>query len=236
MVTLVAQSSVNTVAIENTDFGTLILNLQPWGSYQLDAGYSANSFTIEYPLFVQLKFDGANFSYGLVDPVTVWPTGGVVHTLTSTGVTAYTITGLNLDLAAINANPNLLNSLFKYATMIGSSDADFLDGSGGHDTINGAGGADTITGGPGDVLTGGGTGDGDQFVFGRNFGKNIITDFQAGDTIQLPHSMFHNFAAVKAHEHVDSHHHLVIAEGTSSITFLTLHHARSLTHGEVMFA
>jgi Ca2+-binding RTX toxin-like protein len=231
---LVAQTSVNTSAIESTDFGTLILNLQYWGSYQLDMGYSATSFTLEYPLFVQLQFGGANFSYNFVDVVTIWPTGGVVHSLKSSGVTVYTITGLNIDLATINANPNLLNSLFKHATMIGSSDVDFLDGSAGHDTINGNGGADTITGGPGDVLTGGGTGDGDQFVFGRHFGKNIVTDFHAGDTIVLLRSEFHTFGGVKAHEHVDSHHHLVIADGTSSITFDTLHHRSSLTHAEVV--
>jgi serralysin len=61
---------------------------------------------------------------------------------------------------------------------------------------------DKINGGPGnDYLTGGAGSD--TFEFAPNFGKDVITDFQAAgtghDVIQLDHNLFPNFSAVQAH-------------------------------------
>jgi serralysin len=61
---------------------------------------------------------------------------------------------------------------------------------------------DKINGGPGNDLLTGGAGS-DTFEFAPNFGKDVITDFQAAgtghDVIQLDHTVFPNFSAVQAH-------------------------------------
>jgi Ca2+-binding RTX toxin-like protein len=53
------------------------------------------------------------------------------------------------------------------------------------------------------VLTGGGGND--TFVFGPNFGKDSITDFHLGDTIQFDHTVFATVSAVLAALSTDAH-------------------------------
>ena len=53
------------------------------------------------------------------------------------------------------------------------------------------------------VLTGGGGND--TFVFGPNFGKDSITDFHLGDTIQFDHTVFATVSAVLAALGTDAH-------------------------------
>lgn len=61
----------------------------------------------------------------------------------------------------------------------GGDGADHLYGDGGNDSVCGGDGSDTLEGGAGnDTLTGGD--DNDTFVFGANFGKDVITDFHGG--------------------------------------------------------
>ena len=68
--------------------------------------------------------------------------------------------------------------------LLGTADADQIDGGYGDDVIDGKGGDDTLTGGPGnDTLTGG---DGnDIFVFAYGFDEDTITDFHAGDRLDV---------------------------------------------------
>ena len=90
--------------------------------------------------------------------------------------------GTSWDLAAINAN----------AWLRGTGENDTVAGTSWNDTLLGDGGNDTLTGDAG----------GDRFVFGLNFGKDVITDFAAGvsgtDVIEFASSMFANFADVQA--------------------------------------
>jgi serralysin len=78
-------------------------------------------------------------------------------------------------------------------TMDGTAGRDRIYGGGGDDTLRGFGGNDVLVGEAGkdrliggtgdDVLTGDGTSKStyaDTFVFGKNSGKDIITDFQVG--------------------------------------------------------
>ncbi|MBU2379805.1 MAG: M10 family metallopeptidase C-terminal domain-containing protein, partial [Alphaproteobacteria bacterium] len=70
-------------------------------------------------------------------------------------------------------------------TLVGTDGDDVIDGLGGGDTINGGGGADHIIGGSGDdTLTGGAGADTFAYV-DRRFGDDTITDFSAGDRIDL---------------------------------------------------
>ncbi|MGV3549559.1 M10 family metallopeptidase C-terminal domain-containing protein [Rhizobium sp.] len=66
---------------------------------------------------------------------------------------------------------------------------DKINGFGGNDRLAGEGGRDTLIGGTGnDVLSGDGfrKSYADKFVFGKNSGKDIITDFDVGkDMLQI---------------------------------------------------
>lgn len=66
----------------------------------------------------------------------------------------------------------------------GGAGDDLLSGDDGHDSINGGVGNDRIDGGEGrDTLTGGSGSD--SFEFRTNTGRDVITDFEEGDTIFL---------------------------------------------------
>lgn len=69
-------------------------------------------------------------------------------------------------------------------TLDGGKGADYLSGGKGKDTLDGGAGADFLVGGKGNDILTGGAGD-DIFVFTRNFGKDVITDFEQGDLIDL---------------------------------------------------
>jgi hypothetical protein len=66
-----------------------------------------------------------------------------------------------------------------------------------------------------------GNGHPDTFVFASNFGKDVITDFQASgrghDVVQFSKSVFDSFADVLAHA-TQSGHNVVIADGSNSLT------------------
>ena len=81
--------------------------------------------------------------------------------------------------------------------LLGGDGDDLLKGGGGKDVLIGGDGDDTLIGGRGtDVLTGG-TGS-DTFVMEVGGGKDRITDFGAGDLLDLTAFGFADFAAVQA--------------------------------------
>lgn len=166
------------------------------------------------------------------------------------GSLAYSISGLDLSIATLLSLAQAGNLAATLDTIFAGNDVidgspfadvlggfggnDKIDGGAGNDTINGGPGNDTITGGPGNDLLTGGPGK-DEFVFGPGFGKDVITDFAAGDKIAISHTIFANLAAVKAHARVDGHHHVVITHGANSITLDTVHHVNDLKGGEFLF-
>jgi Ca2+-binding RTX toxin-like protein len=64
--------------------------------------------------------------------------------------------------------------------LYGRSDGDYLRGDDGDDWLFGEGGDDTLIGGRGDDRLSGGTAD-NNFVFAKNSGEDVITDFRDGD-------------------------------------------------------
>ncbi|WP_150287336.1 Hint domain-containing protein [Rhabdaerophilum calidifontis] len=68
--------------------------------------------------------------------------------------------------------------------LFGGSGKDTLRGGAGDDYLDGGAGKDVLNGGTGDDILVGGAG-GDKFVFGSNFGGDIILDFSASDAIDL---------------------------------------------------
>ena len=86
--------------------------------------------------------------------------------------------------------------------LTGTSKADNLVGGVGNDTLDGGSGNDTLTGGAGDDVLTGGAG-ADRFVFGADFGQDIIKDFQAKsgshDVLAFAGAVFATSADVLAH-------------------------------------
>ena len=120
-------------------------------------------------------------------------------------------------------------------TINGTSGADIIDAThgingvfptNGDDTINGKIGNDTIDGlGGNDVLTGGmGS---DTFVFGSNFGKDVITDFRAtgpnSDILQFSHDAFSDFAAVLAHAAQVGSDVVITLDAADTVTLQNVH-------------
>jgi len=82
--------------------------------------------------------------------------------------------------------------------LMGNNGKDLLLGGAGRDLLLGGNGSDTLDGGAGDdTLTGGNSPD--LFVFGRDFGRDLITDFDAkNEKIQMSPAMAGSFADLKA--------------------------------------
>jgi len=83
--------------------------------------------------------------------------------------------------------------------LLGGNGSDWLDGGAGDDRLEGGNSPDTLAGGAGaDTLTGGNSPD--RFVFGTDFGRDVLTDFDAkNEVIQMAPSMFGSFDDLMAH-------------------------------------
>ncbi|MPZ38641.1 MAG: fused nuclease/metallophosphatase/5'-nucleotidase/calcium-binding protein [Rhizobiales bacterium] len=79
----------------------------------------------------------------------------------------------------------------------GGNDNDVMDGGIGNDQLEGGNGSDTITGGAGNDRMTGGNGS-DLFVFGSDFGRDIITDFGSNDRIVFDDGLFDSFQELQA--------------------------------------
>jgi VCBS repeat-containing protein len=95
-------------------------------------------------------------------------------------------------------------------TLTAGNNPTVLDGGNGDDTLTGGIYADALIGGHGNDTMTGGNGP-DTFVFGANFGNDVITGFKSNtDAIQFDQSLFASFADVQAHAASDGHGNTVI--------------------------
>jgi VCBS repeat-containing protein len=93
-----------------------------------------------------------------------------------------------------------------------------LDGGNGNDALTGGIYADALIGGHGNETMTGGNGP-DTFVFGANFGNDVITDLKPHiDAIQFDHSLFANFADVRMHATSDGHDTVITYDANNTIT------------------
>jgi len=95
-----------------------------------------------------------------------------------------------------------------------------LDGNAGKMTLTAgysSGGPQWLVGGPGDTLNAGYSAD--NFLFAPNFGKETINHFNPQiDAIDLPHSLFPDFAAVQADMHTVGSSTVITLDAADSIT------------------
>ncbi|MGZ8402126.1 MAG: hypothetical protein ACXWVR_02330 [Rhodoplanes sp.] len=111
----------------------------------------------------------------------------------------------------------------------GANSGDTLTGTAGHDILDGRGGDDTLIGGAGNDTLTGGSGD-DTFVFGPDFGRDVVLDFTAGagtdDRIEIDHTVFADVNAVLSASHQAGSDVVITAGVDHSITLknVTLAH------------
>jgi len=95
-----------------------------------------------------------------------------------------------------------------------------LDGSAGKMTLTASyssSGPQWLVGGPGDTLNAGYSAD--TFLFAPNFGKETVNHFNPQiDVIDLPHSLFQDFAAVQADMHTVGSSTVITLDAADSIT------------------
>jgi VCBS repeat-containing protein len=148
-----------------------------------------------------LNSDGS-YAYTNTNTAAVKAAGGVVEDSFS-----YTVSNghggtATSTLSVLITSPGETYSVAKAGgTLNGGPAGSVLDGTAGNATLNaGNSGAQWLVGAAGDTLKAGSSTD--TFVFGPNFGAETINNFNtAHDTIELPQSVFANFAALAADMH-----------------------------------
>jgi Ca2+-binding RTX toxin-like protein len=111
-------------------------------------------------------------------------------------------------------------------TITGRNGNDYIEGFDGNDTLTGGGGNDAIEGGSGNDRLTGGTGNdvleggagSDSFVFAPGFGRDLITDFEAGlDVLEIDDAIFATIADLLANTANDGFGNVVITADAKEI-------------------
>ena len=104
------------------------------------------------------------------------------------------------------------------STIRGGNGSYVLDGSAGNMSVTaGNSGAQWLVGAPGDTLNAGHSAD--TFIFPPGFGNETIKNFNAAqDIIDLPQSVFANFAAVAADLHASAGNTVITLDANDAIT------------------
>jgi VCBS repeat-containing protein len=165
-----------------------------------------------------LSADGS-YVYNNTNPSAVTAAGGVTEDLFN-----YTVSNghggtANATLAVLITSPKDIYLTGSAGTALkGGSGNYVLDGSAGNMSLTaGNQGQQWLVGGHGDTLSGGRSID--TFMFAPGFGKKTINNFNAAqDVIDLPQSLFPNFAAVQADLHTSGANTLIVADASDVIT------------------
>lgn len=139
----------------------------------------------------------------------------------ATGVTSLTLTDRNdtflgrewSDRVEGGAGNDWLDGRGGDDVLSGGAGRDVLIGGAGNDILKGGSGDDQLTGGAGDDELWGGSGN-DRFHFSAGSGKDVVHDFEDGDTLD-----FGNFFASGMHAG-EKDGHLVLSNGSDSITLI----------------
>lgn len=165
-----------------------------------------------------LNADGS-YSYSNTNPGAVTAVGGVTEDLFN-----YTVSNghggtTDATLSVLITSPSdIYRTGSAGSTLKGGSGNYVLDGSAGHMNLTaGNQGQQWLVGGAGDVLNGGNSTD--TFMFSPDFGKETINNFNpTRDVIDLPKSIFANFAEVQADMHAFGTSTVIVADANDVIT------------------
>ncbi|MGN6750650.1 MAG: NF038122 family metalloprotease, partial [Xanthobacteraceae bacterium] len=165
-----------------------------------------------------LNSDGS-YSYNNTNSSAVTAAGGVTEDLFNFTVSNGHGGTADATLAVLITSPNdMYKTGAAGTTLKGGSGNYVLDGSAGHMTLAaGSQGQQWLVGGPGDTLSGGKSTD--TFMFAPGFGKETINSFNVNqDVIDLPQSLFANFAAVQADMHASGSNTIIVIDANDVIT------------------
>jgi VCBS repeat-containing protein len=165
-----------------------------------------------------LNADGS-YSYNNTNSSGVAAAGGVTEDLFNYTVSNGQGGTANATLAVLITSPNdNYETGAAGATLRGGPGNYVLDGSAGNMSLTaGNQGQQWLVGGAGDTLNGGKSAD--TFIFAPGFGKETINNFNpTQDVIDLPQSMFANFAAVQVDLHSSGANTLIVADANDVIT------------------
>jgi len=189
LVSVSASAKGATVAIVD---GKVVYTADPAGFDLLTSGQTTTDS------FSYVMKDGGGKTSTATVQVTI---SGVANGPTQTGGAGNdTLTGTSADEKLDGgAGNDLLTGGAGTDTLVGGAGNDILDGGRGHDSLSAGDGADTLTGGLGDDALSGGRG-ADLFIFGSNFGHDIVIDFKPGeDDIRFESAGFTSFADMMSH-------------------------------------
>jgi Ca2+-binding RTX toxin-like protein len=133
----------------------------------------------------------------------------------------------NDTIIAADGNNTITGGNGNETVTVGNGNNSFVGGNGndnvvvgnGNNVLTGGNGNDTFHVGAGNNILTGGSGN-DTFVFAANLGKDVVTDFNHGDTIEFD-GVFQNFQAVLAASH---------QVGADTVIALDAQHSVTLQH------
>jgi Ca2+-binding RTX toxin-like protein len=119
-----------------------------------------------------------------------------------------------------NAGDDTLKGGGGLSQMYGDDGNDTFQGGRGDETLVGGAGSDKLTGGAGDDHLSGGLDD-DVFIFGPDFGKDVIADFHNSDgeqdVVQFDHTIFADFGALQSNMSQEGSGVIIMADEANAI-------------------
>ncbi len=162
---------------------------------------------------------GGSYTYANTHPLLVALVGGVIEDTFNYTVSDGHGGTANSTLTVLITSPWDTYVTGAHGSAIqGGTAITVLDGSAGDMNVNaGSGGHQWLFGGPGDTLNGGSAAD--TFMFAPGFGQETINNFDpAHDVIDLPKSLFPDFAAVQTDMHASGANTVIALDANDAIT------------------
>jgi len=195
---------------------------------------SDGSVTMFVDGFARARFESSEGPLSAIDVYEATSFDGdpaSVSVLKANGSNAYAISGTGAadtleahpdvgTTIAGNGGDDVINGQDGNDYLLGNGGNDQLNGGGGNDTLQGGGNNDTLNGGDGDDINTGGGGS-DKFVFDDDDGTDIVTDYAAGEVVELTSGGEYTVD--------DSTADTILTYGNTTVTFVGVDDAATIT-------
>ena len=197
--------SGNSYATTNVPFALFTGDASAW-SFIADSGASGDFTYDPQARLLSGTLDGVSFGHGLTYDAS---SDSFSHTTQDIGISGLNLSGNGADNAVHALTYDLMSgNTAELETTLNNNDL-VINGSTGTDVLQSYAGNDTLTGGAGD----------DVFVFDNLSGNDVITDLQAGDTINIKWDAVTEYADLIIDYAVDAGNAVISAVGvTDTIT------------------